>query len=237
MAKNVRIVGTKTPLANKGVFIQGGSLAIDVARRRILKNTFPVKSEAGNVGSSMLGTDLHDVVYFGEVGRSGSDSAPLNKYTTLAGEEITYDAIRFDDAVLNINNTRNIVKDNPQGRNGSIKQYISDGDYIITFFTRITGRWNGKTWERSPGVYPEEELNQIMTILKATSSVPVASKILNRVLGINEVVIENYTIRQVEGFRDMLELRINMLSDYPSILTLTEQDVNEEDKLNNILNV
>ncbi len=106
--------------------------------------------------------------------------------------------------LITLNQTRNITKTVVQGRNGTVKEYISDGDYQIDI--------DGALFTQD-GSYPEEEMKTLVELCKST----VALSVYNYLLGLFEVksmVITDYTFRQTI-MKDMQLFQIKALSDEP----------------------
>jgi len=100
---------------------------------------------------------------------------------------------------------RNIVKTEIQGRNGTVKEYIGEGDAQISFRGVITG---------GNGHYPKQEVYNLMQLVKAPVSVPIVSDYLNN-LGINAVVFDDRSFEQEEGGYSYQTFSVNAMSDAP----------------------
>lgn len=109
-------------------------------------------------------------------------------------------------ALIDINQSKNIVMTSIQGRNGTIKEYVSDGDYVLNIKGVLVGF--------GQDVYPEDEVRQLRDFLNAPVSIQVSSTILNR-WNITDIVVSNFTIRQEEGQRNVVPFEINALSETP----------------------
>ena len=123
----------------------------------------------------------------------------------------TTPSIIFRSALVTINQIRNIVKTDIQGRNGSIKEYISMGDYTI----RIEGMIVSQD-VNAPMRFPEEEVDAFKEIMEFTSDTndnnldiicPLVNKFATR------VVVEEYELKEIQGSINALEFSISLLSD------------------------
>ena len=133
------------------------------------------------------------------------------KYIPLGQTEpIPYDELRIDTVIIEVSQTKNIVKTSVQGRNSTVKEYVSDGDYLISIRGVIQSREPSEQKK-----YPEDLMNNFIKILKAERSVIIISKFLNEVFGINDIVIETYSVPQVEGLRNQQPFSISASSDVP----------------------
>lgn len=181
---------------------------------------------------SYLGTPVYDSVTIGDL-----DDRNKNKYFDLLGNEISFSPIRFDDVLLDVSLVKNIVSTPIQGRNNTIKQYISDGDFNIMITGRISGKWDGQSWNMNGQYYPEFELKILADICKAGYSLPIESKFLNNIFSVDKIVISDYKMTQIEGGRYSQSFELNCMSDEDVILEFTEEDVSNDETLSDILNV
>ena len=132
------------------------------------------------------------------------------KYKDENGREVTFDALRIDTVLLTVSQSKNIVKTEIQGRNGTVKEYIGMSDYNISIQGIITG---------TNGVYPIDEVSNLKKILKASVPVAVNSWYLQN-LDIDTVVVNDFTINQVAGGYSYQPFTITCLSDAPIELIL-----------------
>ena len=120
--------------------------------------------------------------------------------------------------IIEVNQTKNIITTPIQGRDGTVKEFISRGDYLITLTGIINGKMDEETGEvRDIGnVYPEDDVNKLITICEVPGSLEVTSTFLGMFLKEDSnVVITNYNIPQQIGVRNFQTFTINMLSDTP----------------------
>lgn len=136
------------------------------------------------------------------------------------GSIISYEPIRLDAVLMTVSMTKNIVTTAIQGRNGTIKEYASDGDYMIDVKGVLTGPGQNR--------YPKNEVELLIRLLTAPTTLKVTSSFLSNfgsmsataIEGISEVVIESFDFPQSEGFHNVQLFHIRMLSDTPIELTL-----------------
>ena len=105
-----------------------------------------------------------------------------------------------------------VIKTEIQGRNGTVKEYIGADDSKITINCIITGK---------NGVYPREEVNRLKRWLDAPVAKGVVAWWLDN-LGISNVVVENYSIPQVQGGYSYQIVTIEAVSDAPVELKITQ---------------
>ncbi len=128
------------------------------------------------------------------------------KWDTLDGQTIEIkNGISIDHCLISISQQKNIVTTPIAGLNGTVKEYISDGDFAIDIEGTISSKQN---------VYPETEVNELIQILKAQTNLTIISEFLNW-FGISSTVVTNYDFPQTEGFRNVQEFKISLLSDNP----------------------
>ncbi len=116
------------------------------------------------------------------------------------------DFIRFDTCILTVTQQRNIIKTPIQGRNGTVKEYISDGDYQINI--------KGSIFGDAPDKMPQKILKDSHTLFIEPNELWIESDFIQS-FGIQYCVIENYTIDQVEGSRSRVDFNISLVSDEP----------------------
>lgn len=145
------------------------------------------------VGRSYLGTPVIDNLEF-----------PAGAYTDLDGNTITYGAVVIDTVIFEVSKPRNIVKTSIQGRNGDVKEYISDGDYIITCRGIISNKDN---------VIPESQIRAFVQVMEVPQQLPIVSLFLNDLFEIFNVVIENWNVMQADGKRNEVPFSFTASSD------------------------
>lgn len=129
------------------------------------------------------------------------------KYTNLDGEQISYEGLTIDTVLFDVSQSKNIVTTEIQGRNGTIKEYISDGDFSVNI--------NGLIVSEDANLYPEDGVSLLIDILKVQSTIPIVSRFLNDVFGITNVVVVGYSLPQMEGTPNTQPFSIQCLSNDP----------------------
>lgn len=150
--------------------------------------------------SAMLGTPVVDQLII-----------KRNIDSVIGQDQTGDDYLKFDSIVISINQTRNIVKTAIQGRNGTVKEYISDGDFDISINGVITSTYSERT--------PREELENCYNLFKEPNELVVVSDFLS-VFGIQYCVVMNYVFSQVEGSVNQINMDLKLLSDDPIELKL-----------------
>lgn len=141
---------------------------------------------------------------------SGSEYNGVPTLTTLAfrykGKEIV-----LVECVITVNQEKNIVTTPMEGRDGTIKEYISDGDYIITIDAGVSS-YNETDFEKSKN-YPIEKLQELISFLQIKDGLEIQSDFLT-LYGIKSAVIKNYGMVQ-ETHSNRQAFQLQMLSDTP----------------------
>tara|TARA_R110002126_G_scaffold89252_1_gene213376 strand:- start:2617 stop:3246 length:630 start_codon:yes stop_codon:yes gene_type:complete len=122
-------------------------------------------------------------------------------------------SFKIDTVLVDVTVVKNVVKTNIQGVNGSVKEYISQGDYEIKLRGALVSE-NGLK-------YPELEVKQLREYMEVQSAVGIASRFLNDVFNVHNIVIESATFPQAEGTENVQLFEINAISDEPVELTVT----------------
>ena len=121
----------------------------------------------------------------------------------------------FKTAILMVNQTKNIVSTAIAGRNGTVKEYMSEGDYILSLKGTLVGNLANK-------MYDKESVDLLMNYLKAPLTLPVKSSFLKK-FNIDSVVVTDYNINQREGVRNIIDIDVSMLSDAPFDFGISEE--------------
>ena len=147
------------------------------------------------------------------VNLNGSDYIGVPTLTSLAFE---YNNIRVElvECVITVNQEKNIVTTPLQGRDGTIKEYISDGDYSISVDAAVCSyviNQNGDVDFTESHAYPLSRLEDLISFLKIKDSLLVHSDFLT-LFGIHDAVVKTYGMVQ-ETHSNRQSFQIQMLSD------------------------
>lgn len=162
-----------------------------------------VEQDAMQSDTKAFGLPVFDSLKFDEL-----------SFTSNEGDEITLDAFSMSVVLCEISQTRNVVTTQIAGRNGTVKEYIGDGDFQICIKGMLASQY-----QNSP---PSAQLNALMKFCTAPAAIPVVSNFLNY-FKIYNLVIETYTFRQLEGTRNMIPFELNCLSEPPVEITGSNQ--------------
>lgn len=178
------------PRAKKNFLITGAALqALRTTAFRI-----PISSTELPIGVSELGTPVMDRL-----------EIPKGNYIDLEGNDISFSGIKIDTIVFEASKGKNIVKTPIQGRNGTIKEYVSDKDFQINARGFISNTFNN--------AIPLDDLRTFREIMEVPQQIPVISQYLNEILEVNEIVVENFSMPQQSGVRNELPFTFQASSD------------------------
>jgi hypothetical protein len=144
-----------------------------------------------------LDLDLDIPVNVSDLGTLVLDNLEIQpgQYADLrTGDPIAYPGIRIDTVLFDAQQTKNIVKTKIQGREGTVKEYISSEDVTINVQGLLVNKSNN---------YPATEAEQLKQIFDVPQQLRVTSKFINDVLGLDFIVIETWRMNQLEGFRNV----------------------------------
>jgi hypothetical protein len=112
-------------------------------------------------------------------------------------------SVNLECVLITVNRPKNIVKTPVQGRDGTIKEFISNGDFMINLKGTIAGTGN---------VFPFEQTSLLNSIVSRNTAMHVVSEFI-RLFGVTSVVIESANFSQKQGFQNIVLYDINMTSD------------------------
>lgn len=169
----------------------------------------PVTEFEPDNGKSYLGTPIYSYIEF-----------PEGSYETLIGERIDFDGVRINEVLLEVSMAKNIITTAIQGRNGTIKEYVSDGDYTISVTGRLVNQSNA---------VPEIALNALKEICRVPDTLAVNCPFL-QYFDITACVITDYSFTEIEGSRNQIDFSLSLLSDTPKlVIDLTNQEKPRQD--------
>lgn len=138
---------------------------------------------------------------------------------SVAGQTIS---VNIPTVLFTVTQTKNIITTPIQGRNGTVKEYISDGDYKINMKGVITN---------SNGKYPQFKIdkglttvNDLFQMCQLNKSLTVNSWYLWQFC-IYELVITDFEFPQLEGQYSSQPFEINAISDTPFVINNTPANI------------
>jgi hypothetical protein len=121
----------------------------------------------------------------------------------------------LNDCIMSVSMEKNILQTALQGKDGTIKEYISDGDYSINVVAAIAGDLLNATNQnyQISDAYPLAEIKLFTSVLKAKTALEVSSDWLE-LFGIRSIVIKSYAFEQ-ETHSNRQYVNMSLLSDEP----------------------
>lgn len=137
---------------------------------------------------------------------------PVFADLTLKADEAD-EGVNMQTVLFEVEQQRNIVTTAVQGRNGTIKEYISDGDYAVQI--------RGLLVDPDPYTYPATQVQNLLDLLQLPQSLVAVSGFL-QLFQIYNLVVTGYRMFQIEGFQNIQAFELQCISDVP--VELIEED-------------
>lgn len=157
---------------------------------------------AGLLGRSVfatvtLSTEAYEVEYYND------------KTKAIERVKMPPASVELGTVMVDVQMSKNIVTTAINGLNGTIKEFVSDGDYEVSLRGALV---NSKGYD-----FPLADFKKLNDVLKAPVSLQVASEYL-ALFPIHNLVVKGYTLPQTEGSSNSQLFEINALSDNPAEL-------------------
>jgi hypothetical protein len=123
-------------------------------------------------------------------------------------------SITLDTVLIDLNQSKNIVRTEIAGRAGTVKEYISLGDYYIVL--------KGGFFNQDPEQYPTDDINTLIKILNLEEALYISSDFL-QLFGIYNYAVATYNMGQSAGKMSSQLFEIRGYSDEPIELKLDEE--------------
>ena len=108
--------------------------------------------------------------------------------------------------LVDVQNSKNIVKTAINGLNGTVKEFVAKGDYSVTL--------RGALVNPTGTAYPLDQVKKLNAILNCPAALNVTSDFLS-IFPIHYLVVETWTFPQKEGLTNTQLFEINCYSDNP----------------------
>lgn len=143
----------------------------------------PLATNIPEVSSSdrSLATNLSEIPHF--------DTMDWVAVPALTGLTLKWQSLDFvfKECICLVTMEKNIVQTALQGRNGTIKEYINDGDYQVEIAAALSSECDE---------YPKEELRKLMGMLKSNDPLLVDDNSFLGLFGITNLIVKNYGFNQ-----------------------------------------
>lgn len=170
--------------------------AINILKGQIFNQTLgdPLEVEAP-IRISDFGTPIVDVVKL---------SVNENMYIDVFGNIVPVNPVELTTCILDVDSPKTIVKTAINGREGTVKEWMSAGDKIISGTAIISAPDN---------VHPVDFIREVDLLMSAPAALNVSSVLLNEGYDVSKIVIESYKTSQMEGYRNTIMLTFSAASD------------------------
>lgn len=117
----------------------------------------------------------------------------------------------INDVTVNVSLQKEVVKTSLVGRSGTIKEYVTDGDYQLSMSVGLVAVDDeGRITDQ----YPERAIAQLRGILERPESLEVSSVFLD-LFGITHIVVTGFTVKQMTySNRQLIEITALSDTDY-----------------------
>jgi hypothetical protein len=153
------------------------------------------------IATSYLGTPIYAQLEFSTEGIESEIGSPNALNPSEGARNLILETV-----LITVIQSKNIIKTAIQGRNGTVKEYISDGDFQINIIGSIVSPF--------ALVYPKDEVDLLIRYCKVNREIGVICEFLGQ-FGIEYVVIENYTVSEKLGSRNEVPFELTCYSDEP----------------------
>lgn len=168
-------------------YTNGQSLPSGVSRNVANNENLSSTLSKAYQAQTLLGAVAKDNITFGEI-QTAQTKIP---------------SFVFKSAIMSVKQQKHIVSTPVIGRNGSVHQYVSDGDYSIDI--------KGAIIEETQDMI---QLAQLAEICKQSTSIKIYSDFLS-LFGISDIIISSFTFNQKEGYEKLFICELQALSDNP----------------------
>ncbi|TGE23556.1 DUF6046 domain-containing protein [Hymenobacter metallicola] len=117
----------------------------------------------------------------------------------------------LNDPIVEISRDKLIVTTEIQGRDGSVKEFISNGDYAVTIKGVLASDPTDGRYARR---YPTREVQALQAVINAKEAIPVTGRLF-KLLGIRNLVIKGHSWPALPGFTNLQAYELRCLSDEP----------------------
>ena len=128
----------------------------------------------------------------------------------------------FEECIISLNQEKNIITTSLQGKNGTVKEYISNGDYNITINAALSNYKEMEDSYEASLEYPKEKIEALQEILNLPETLEVQSDFLT-MFNIKSAVIKSFDLQQ-ETHSNRQSINIQMLSDESYEIKLKEEN-------------
>lgn len=115
-------------------------------------------------------------------------------------------SLTIDTVLMEVDIIKNVVMTPISGRKGTVKEYISLGDYEILIQGAIVSPY--------PNVFPKDDVTALRNLLELPKALAIASGFL-QIFSVHNIVVLHAKISEKMGSRNEVPFFINAVSDEP----------------------
>jgi hypothetical protein len=197
---------TSTDILNQQkIIIQ--TLGIGLIKTAIFDHTIPKpETKTGEIGrdAPLYSSSIGNPVFSNFNVQAGS--------YTKNGQNFSFDEIKIDVALFEVNYPKNIITTPIQGRDGTVKEYISDGDFQVNIRGILFAPNN---------TFPLDDFVALIKVAKAPVPLKINSWYLEK-FGIYNLVVTEASFRQEPGKFSQQFFEISAISDTPIELNISK---------------
>lgn len=174
---------------------------------QLLQQAFGIKGFTPNFQKSAVNIDFSvpTIDVSDEVKAYSSIGTPIYELLVFRHSSFDSDLVLMDVPLVTVSRTKNIIKSSVAGQNGTFKQVVSNGDYMISVRGIL---FNTESWN----VKPFDKIQQINDLGNLLETVEVESEYLN-LLGIDEVLVEDFRFEPMTGIPHVMPYSLELVSD------------------------
>ena len=207
---NAKFVAAGAAIQAKGLAYR---LSPNVGRDAMRQNDYHFDKPSGGLKLRNHSEHGLSTINRGEEGWAGASDYWLGRtaLTDLVIKVPSEGDLLINDITMNVSMQKEVVKTALVGRKGTIKEYITDGDYQITMSVGIVAvDDNGEMIDQ----YPERAVAQLREILERPESQEVNSAFLD-MFGISWITVTGFTVKQMtHSNRQIIEITALSDDDY-----------------------
>lgn len=128
--------------------------------------------------------------------------------------------LHLNDPIVEISRQKKIVTTEIQGRDGSVKEFVSSGDYAVTIKGILASDPTQGTEARR---YPTAQVQALKELIDLPQALPVTGRLF-KLFGIHNLVIMDHSWPSLPGFTNLQAYELRCLSDDPIELNANQRD-------------
>lgn len=128
--------------------------------------------------------------------------------------------LHLNDPIVEISREKVIVTTEIEGRDGTVKEFISSGDYAVTIKGILASDPTKGTEARR---YPTAQVQALKELIDLPQALPVTGRLF-KLFGIHNLVIKGHSWPALPGFTNLQAYELRCLSDEPIELNANQRE-------------